>query len=412
MAGMTRKELKQFIRDSLADMAGLADHVEQSMEEGERAEAEANRKHAHNFFNAPAANDDQEAANEDRVDRSKSGSVFGGVVVALAKGNGDLDKAHSYAEKIGDAKVAKALAASTIADGGALLGEEISSELIPLLDAKAVVRGAGPQSLPLPAGGLAIPYESSGPTAAYIGENVAQNASQPSLGMLHLNPKKLQVTVPVSNELLRGGGARAEMWVRNSAVRKMAVREDLAFLRGLGTDGTPKGMRYWVDSANTFAANSTLNLDNVTADTVKMLRLVKDADVTVTKGAWFMSPRSEAYLLQVRDSNGNLVFAPEMRSSGKFMGFPYYLSTQIPDNLGGGSNESEVTFANMDSLLLADSEEMIVKVFPGGAYKDSSGTMQSGISNDQTVLQVISQHDFGASFRGKEIAVLSAVNWI
>jgi hypothetical protein len=51
-------------------------------------------------------------------------------------------------------------------------------------------------------------------------------------------------------------------------------------------------------------------------------------------------------------------------------------------------------FVHWPSMEIHDSMGRTVEAFRGGAYRDSSGTIQSGISNDETVITCISEHDF------------------
>ena len=122
-----------------------------------------------------------------------------------------------------------------------------------------------------------------------------------------------------------------------------------------------------------------------------------------------MTPRTKAGLMRQRDGNGNFVFRDEMLG-GTLMGFRYETTTQIPTNLGGPGNQTELYFADFGSLVIAESSSLQVSVYEGGAFNDGTGVV-SGISTDQTVLRAIARHDFGARQRGNEISVLTEVDW-
>jgi hypothetical protein len=95
---------------------------------------------------------------------------------------------------------------------------------------------------------------------------------------------------------------------------------------------------------------------------------------------------------------------------GMLEGFPYAVTSQIPDNLGSGTNESEVYFASFPTLVLGENETLEMSVFPGGAYYDGSNVI-SGISQNQTVIRLLAHHDFGCQQRGQEIAVIHTVKY-
>jgi len=336
----------------------------------------------------------------------------------LVGAKGDIDRVASIAKREGDDEIAelygeyeiwsKALGTQTIAAGGALLPPEFSAGIIELLDAKSVFRKAGPMVMPMNTGSLTMPYINTGATAYYVGQNTNITKSEQTFGQLQLVDHKLACLVPIGNDLLRNGGQVADDSIRKDVVRAMAGKEDTTFLRSDGTAGEPKGLLYWAQSTHKFNANGTCNVANVTADVGKALRLMEQDNVDMDSVHIFMAPRSKWWAKTARDGNNNLVWAPEM-NLGSFFGFPFSSTSRIPITTGGSG--SEVFFANMDDIVLAENENLLIEVFPGGTYHDGSALV-SGISQDQTVIRAISLHDLGARFRGYEISVIEAVNWI
>jgi HK97 family phage major capsid protein len=318
-----------------------------------------------------------------------------------------IDTAAHYGDKILAETWEKALSESVFASGGALLPAEFSSAIIEELGAKAVVRKMGVSTMPM-VGSLTLPYFDSSMTAGYVGENSNITKSEPTFGQLQLSDKKLAALVPLSNDLLRTGGSRVDNAVRSHMVRVMGRKEDITFIRSDGSSNEPRGMLYWAVSGNKFNSAGT-SLANVTSDLGNCIYYLESNNVELDSAGWLLSPRSKKALITMRDSNGHLVFKPEM-DTGKLFGYPFAVTSQIPENLGGGSNQSEVYFAAFDALVISENESLMVEAFPGGAYYDGSA-VQSGISQDQTVIRAIALHDFGAQYRGKEISVCQQVTW-
>lgn len=331
---------------------------------------------------------------------------------ALAAAKGDPDRAAKLAkEKWRDEVLAAALSTSAVEEGGALVPDQYVDEVIDLLRAKTVVRRLGAGSMPM-VGSASIPFLSEGSTANYVGENKNINPSQQKFGMLQLSEKKLAAIVPVSNDLLRNSSGRADAIVRNDMVRSLGLREDLAFIRGDGTENTPKGMRYWADTANVFAATqsgASATVAEVIADLGKAVRLLEEGNVPMENAGWAFTPRVKWFLRTLVNANGQYIFRDEI-DNGTLLGFPFATTTQIPNNLGGGANESEIYLADFSTLVIAESAQIMIDVFQGGAYFDGSQVV-SGISTDQTVVRAIAKHDFGARYRGKEIAVITGCKW-
>lgn len=314
----------------------------------------------------------------------------------------------AIAERMGFPVTARALDTQVLADGGSLIAPEVSSEIIEALREYAVVRAAGPVVTPL-RGTRSQPFINVGSTASYTGENVTVNANQPTTGAVLMSERKLRNVVPFSNEMLRLGGPSVEQTIMRDMARGIAVREDLAFLRGVGASYEPKGLAGWVVSGNKFNSDASPTVDKITKELAKAPRLLEDAKVAISRGHYFLAPREAWYLRALRTSDGAYAF-PEV-SAGLLLGFPFSRTQQIPINLGGGTNQSFVLFANMDDIELGQGESVAIEAFPGGAYKDSSGTMQSGISNDQTVIAMTESHDLIARQRGNEISQIEQVVW-
>jgi HK97 family phage major capsid protein len=348
------------------------------------------------------------------MDANEKSLMAGRCVRYLCSAQGNRIHAAELAEKAGDKNIAKALGESTLAGGGALLPPEFASGVVEFLRAKTVVLESGVTVLPMNGGSLTLPFQGGGATSAYTGENQNTTSSQPNFGQLQLSDKKLRTVVPTSNDLLRNGGASVDRIIRDDMVKSMANRMDLALIRGDGSSNTPKGLLFHAVAGNKFNASATFNLDNATIDLTKAILKVKEKNVDLTGGptgtsGWLFSTRTETALRRLRDGNGNLAFKDEM-DRGLLWGFPFRVTTQIPENLGGGTDESEIYFAAFDVTVLGENESIIVEVFPGGSYFDGSSVI-SGISQDQTIFASTALHDFGARQRGNEIAVIQAVKW-
>ena len=335
------------------------------------------------------------------------------LIRALAAGKADPVRAKAFAEEnwkdpLG-VEVTKALAAGQGSAGGFMVPEDYVDEVIELLRNRTAVRRLGAITVPMPHGTLTYPKQTGGATAEYVGENAGQNASQPTLGSIVFSAKKLRVTVPISNDLLIYSRPSADTLVRNDMLRQTSIKEDLSFIRGAGTNFSPKGLYFQAASDNKFDANGTVNLANVTTDLGKAILKLEENNVAFSKPGWIMAPRTRNYLMTVRDGNGNYAFRAEMLL-GTLWGFPFVSTNQILKTYGSGSNESEVYLADFDDVLIAESSDMTIDTSTEAAYLNSDGTLVSAFANDQTVLRAIMRHDLGVRHE-ESIAVIEAVKW-
>lgn len=343
---------------------------------------------------------------------AKSG-LLGGFVRSLAAGKGDVAKAIAFADKTwqSDNDVTKALSAGDATAGGFLVPTQVSDELIELLRPRSVIRKLGPTIVPMDTGVIEIPKITGGATASYIGENENIPTSQETFGMLRLTWKKLAAIVPISNDLLRFSNPSADTIVRNDLVAAVAQREDSAFLRDNGTDHTPKGIRHWIPSANVIPVNATVNLANITSDLSKAVLALENANARMISPAWIMAPRTAMFLMTIRDANGNFQYRDEMSGpNGTLWGFPFATTTQIPINLGGGGNESEIYLVDMADVILGEASNVMIDVSNEAAYVEN-GVVVSAFSRDQTLMRVITHHDIGLRYDAAGV-VLTEVDWI
>jgi HK97 family phage major capsid protein len=329
---------------------------------------------------------------------------------ALVATGADPSRAAEMAKSWGAGEsLVKALGTTTIAAGGAIVPDDMSDTIIELLYPRTVVREAGAMTVPMPNGNLTLPRVASGSTASYVGENQRTTASQPSFDQVKMSAKKLVVHVPVSNELLTDSSPSADRIVMNDMVRGASVRENEAFIRGDGAQDTPIGIRNLPNIQTTATAGTTQQ--QVADDLAAAQRSLMENNIPMTNPGWLMAPRTMVFLRdQLLDGNGNRVYGEEM-SRGTLQGFPFYWSTSIPINLGGG-NESELYLADFDELMIGEAtvDNMMVQVFPGGSYWDGT-QLQSGIANDQTVFALKMRHDFAGRQSGVEAHVTTGLQW-
>lgn len=426
MSSMTKTELTDHIKAVVAPLlkdAVGADVAELVRERVAHALEQAPQppNYAKQLFGAP-----QPTAEEG----PKRG--FGSYARALAAARGDKERAVKVAKSWGYTDVAdaieksieKALSAGDPTGGGFLVPTQFSSDIIALLQASSTVRSLNPMIMPMPTGTVKVPKVTSGASATYIGENSNITKSEPEFGQITLSWKKLAALVPISNDLVRYSSPSADAIVRDDCVGALAAKEDLAFLRYDGTAGKPKGLKYWINSANKFNATSTVSLSGVTTDLGKAMRLVMDADINLvvgqaTQGAvtarpgWIFAPRTWQYLFTVQTSLGTHAFRDELMR-GTLLGFPFRVTTQIPITINSsdadtGGTYSEIYFGAFAHAVIGDSQGVIVDASSEAAYHDGLNVV-AAYSQDQTVIRVIAEHDFALRY-DKAFSLIQQATW-
>lgn len=362
----------------------------------------------------PAASSETATENSQRIvvgepnALKEKGVRFARFLRAVAAGRGIPGLPEKwYEQNFGHDSVFAALQLRTGA-GTYLAPPEFAAEVIELLRARSVVRKAGVRTLTFSNGKLTLPRFATGTAFSYVGEGTPAAASGPTFDALTLTAKILQGFIPISNDLLKGTSYNIDQIVRDDAVAGIATKEDITFIRSDGSGNTPTGLRYIASGGNIIAANATVNIANVKKDLSKLRLALKSAFVPLTKAAWIISPRTEEYLLGAVTANDLPAF-PEMQQ-GMIGRYPYFVSEQIPENLGVGTDETEVYFVDFDQFVLADSGGIELAVSTEASYSDGTN-LKSAFAQNETVIRVQTEHDFGAR-HPQAVAVLTGVKWI
>lgn len=301
----------------------------------------------------------------------------------------------------------RALQSNVLTGGGALVPPELAAELVELLYARTVVLALGARTLEFTSS-INLGKMNSGATVSYVGEASNIVPSQPGFGELRMTGRKASALVAVTNELLRNPSVSADTIIRDDLLQAMALRRDLSALRGTGDTFQPKGITRFINASNVFNSTGTTTAQKI-ADICKAVRLVDESNVPLDSGGWAVSPRTKWGLFATLDANSNFVFAMQL-AMGMLLGFPLKTTTQIPNNLGGGS-DSEVYFGAWNDLIMGfdRATPMQVEAFPNGAYYDGSAVV-SGISNDTTPVRLLEGHDVLAR-HDNTFARVDAVQW-
>lgn len=373
----------------------------------------------------------------DRYVKEKS-LVVGGMVKMLGAGAGSIHNARVEAKELygENHPVTKALVVSTGSAGGFIVPPDQMTEIIELLRPETVVRAAGPRIIPMPRGTMTLPGQASSAAASYGSEVGKIASSEQKLNQIVASYKKLTALVPVSNDMMRYADPAVDAFVRDDLIQVLALREDLAFLLGDGTQDTPRGYLSFANgfavagggtagiflaTANSTAAaggnfvtsNETYTLATVAQELGGLVQKLDGANVKDRKRCWFMNPRSKNYLLNVQNSLGSYVYRDEM-NKGTLLGYPFKLTTQIPTNIWdtNGTNKdcSFVVLAEMTETLILDSMQMELAVSREGSYVDGNGNTISAFQNDQTLIRAIEEHDFQLR-HDASVAIAQFVRW-
>jgi HK97 family phage major capsid protein len=297
------------------------------------------------------------------------------------------------------AHVKTTLTAGTAATAGDMILPQYDTEWIALLRNNAVVRSIA-RTIPMPRGATSRRKQTGSATAYYQGETDKMIPSNLSVGRVSLSYKKLTALSVISNDLIRFSAGEADRMVEEDFLLVVGLREDRAFLVGNPpTDaGSPQGIRFQTAAANVFA-NTGVTLAAFQADLTSAISKVQASNVPATPAnSYFLISASTFWkIYALATTTGDMIFASMLNAtSPNLFGFPVRITTQLEvTNSWIGANGGMIIFCHAPSLEIHDSMARTVATYVGGAYYDPIlAAVASGISNDETVVTCISEHDF------------------
>lgn len=254
----------------------------------------------------------------------------------------------------------KAMSFGSDTAGGFLVPNEVmTSELIPLLYAESVAMQLGATQLNgLTKAPIQIPRVSGGTTAYWVAEAAAITASDLTLEQLQLTPRGLAALTVLSDLLTVLDSPGVENMVRQDMARQLALKLDLAIMKGTG--GTqPQGIIGYT------GVNTTTLTDPTTYD--ELLAFVSEVradNALAGRLGWAVSNADMLEMEQMKDVTGGTDNKANIQPMGsrmllsgaagdrRLLEYPVKVSTQLADGNVIFGNWADVVVAQWGGMRL------------------------------------------------------------
>ncbi len=256
--------------------------------------------------------------------------------------------------------ISKAMAEGAGSSGGFLVPEEYLMQIVPLLQARSVVRGAGATTYTVNRNELALPKQSgvSGTTWGYENESMSEDTN-PTFSQITLQLKKLRALLYISNELIDDADPAVDQLITVDLVKQISLAEDLSFLDGIG-GAQPLGLYGHPDVGSATLGNgngATPTLDNF----LNAIYAIDLANGSYT--GWVMHPRTLNSIRQIKDAQGNPIYwkDPLGRLPEQLFGLPIFKTTQISVTKAVGTSGSVCSYvilANWPEVAIGQKPEL------------------------------------------------------
>lgn len=303
-----------------------------------------------------------------------------GFLRACVKRSPDLE--HVDLEASGKAST-DAMTEGTGTSGGHLVPTEFSYDVIRLLYAATVIRQKA-RLVPLSTWKRTLPRQSSTVTIAWVSEFGTKTVTKPAFGQVTQTAKVMAAIIKSSDELLRDSALNVQQFVAELIAEAMAIEEERVALAGdVSGAGDPFNGIIYASSVveATMADAGGLAYDD-------LIDLEASIGEAYSQGAEFCMKRDALHvIMKLKDGQGApLWHAPREGNPGQILNRPYFLSAQLPTNLGAGADLTPIILGDFKRLWISDREGMAVKV-----SQDASdwvgGALDSAFMSDQTWLR-------------------------
>jgi HK97 family phage major capsid protein len=218
-------------------------------------------------------------------------------------------------------------------------------DLIELLRNKARVIQLGATVLSGLTGNVQFPKQLTASAGAWVAENSGADvtASDATFGALTLSPKTYAATTSFSRQLLQQSTIDVENFVHNDLATAHALAIDLAALDGTGTSNQPLGLLRTTGIGSVVIAANAGGAPTY-AKIVELETAVADANGDEAGMKFLTTPVMRGKLKSVPAVNATAGLLPTWQQVanapgvGDLIGYPAYVSKQVPANKVSGSN--------------------------------------------------------------------------
>jgi HK97 family phage major capsid protein len=284
--------------------------------------------------------------------------------------------------------IKKELTAGVPSAGGFNIPQILLPDYIKFLYANTILDKLGITKVPMPNGNFSLPRMDTTSSISWMDETAATTETQPTFSNVNLRAKKLRAMTAVSNTLLRQNIVGLDSWISQDLQTKSMIALDEAFLYGLGTEFTPRGLKNITDIQTAGTTSTAFGLTTP----IDLVALLEQANVPMQNVKWILSPIGKSWIQSKAFSTGPFAWAAEMASSKTINGYEYITSASVQKD--GSSAYSDFWIGDFSMALWGVSYDLNIELSREGSF-ESGGVTQNAFDKDLTLIRVIAEHDFG-----------------
>lgn len=283
----------------------------------------------------------------------------------------------------------KDMEASIPSAGGYGIPQILLPDYVKYLYANTILEKVGATKYPMPSGNLRMARVDSASSCTWGGETPTGNATQPVLGDIVLNSKKLTAIVPISNTLLRQNAIGIDSLVSFDLQRQTQIKLDTAALYGAGNSYEPLGLENITNVQTSGSSGSPTAL--TVQFPIDMVALLEQANVPMLNPYWLINPLAKGWMMGKAFSSGPFAWANEMNVNKTLNGIPFLASSTVKNSTTTWAN---VWLGDFSEFVWGVSYDISIDVSREGTYVNSAGTTVSAFQRDETLIRLVTEHDY------------------
>lgn len=269
------------------------------------------------------------------------------------------------------------------AGGYTVATDLLGGSFIELLRAAMVIDRLGTRMLTGLVGNIAIPKQSGGATAYWVGENTAPTESQQTFGQVTMNPKTVGTFTDISRKLLLQSSIDVEALVQEDLAKVLGLAIQSVAIKGGGSN-EPTGILGTAGIGD--VAGGTNGAAPTWPNIVALETAVSVANADVGTLNYLTNPAVRGKLKnteQFSTTNGQPVWK---EGNTPLNGYSAGVTNGVPSNLTKGSASgvcSAIIFGNFSDLLIGmwGGLDLLIDPYTGGA----AGTVRVRVLQDVDV---------------------------
>ena len=283
----------------------------------------------------------------------------------------------------------KAAMSSVATAGGFLIPDVLSARVLDLARNRALTLQAGVGTVPMTAATMYMAKVTEDPTVAWTAENATIDETDLTFTRLQFDAHKMAAIVRISNELLEDA-PNVDQIVEQTLGSAMALELDRCILTGDGV-AKPKGI-FSTPGVEALTSIGTPTSYDKWLDAIYAIR-----GNNYEPSGIFFSPRTAKTLAKL--TTGLTSDKTKLLAPADYSALPKYITKQVSDTLGAGSNESASIVGDFSQYLVALRSDVRLEI------SREAGT---AFEKDQTLIRIVWRGD-GMAVQAKAFAVMSGI---